>query len=233
MIKRIQDMSINEIQNIDLLDLDDTIPFDCKVCGSCCKDRHDLILTPYDVFRLARYLTRTTEEIIRNYCEVYERRNSHLPVVRVLPRPPEACCPFLRNRKCAVHPAKPILCRVFPLAKVVKCVGSKPGYYFNEMPSCKHGDGPVTIREWVGNAASEESDRAATGWVDSVFYITPLLENINLNLNQRSRIFKAMFTYWYLMYNVKLEFTPQLKDNTDSLYTYMLNEFGIEESGVK
>jgi len=110
-----QDMSIDEIRNIKFLELDDTISFDCKICGKCCKSRHDLILTPYDVFRLARYLTRTTEEIIRNYCEVYEGQDSRLPIVRVLPRPPDASCPFLRNRKCAVHPSKPILCRVFPL----------------------------------------------------------------------------------------------------------------------
>jgi len=229
-----QDMSIDELRNIKFLELDDTIPFDCKICGKCCKSRHDLILTPYDVFRLARYLTRTTEEIIRNYCEVYEGQDSRLPIVRVLPRPPDASCPFLRNRKCAVHPAKPILCRVFPLSKVSNLLDDKSGYYLGELPKCKHGDGPVTVREWVGDAASEESKSASAEWLDSIKrVVTPLHEKIGtLTLNQRSRVFKAMFTFLYLTYNVKLEFAPQLRDNTDTLCAFLREQFGIGESEV-
>ena len=113
MPKSIYEMTAEEIKDIKLLGLDDTLPFSCKACGKCCKDRHDLVLTPYDVFRIAKYFNRKTGEIIESYCEVYEGRDSHIPVVRVLPRPPDSGCPFLRNRKCSVEPLKPILCRSY------------------------------------------------------------------------------------------------------------------------
>jgi len=228
-----RDMSLDEIRSINFLELDDTIPFDCKICGKCCKNRHDLLLTPYDVFRLARYLTRTTEEIIISYCDdIYEGKDSRLPIVRILPRPPDASCPFLRDRKCAVHPAKPILCRVFPLSKVSNLLDEKSGYYLGELPNCKHGDDPITVREWVGNAASDESNSAAAEWLNSIKRIVPpFLEKFReLTLNQRSRIFKAMFANLYLNYDVKLGFAPQLRANTDALCAYM-RELGVGEGG--
>ena len=76
--------------------LDDTFRFHCKACGKCCKNREDVLLTPYDLFRIARYLGRTPSEIVDKYCDTYMGPDSHLPVVRIKPVPPDNSCPFLR-----------------------------------------------------------------------------------------------------------------------------------------
>ena len=33
--------------------LDDSFRFHCNVCGQCCKNRDDILLNPYDLYRIA------------------------------------------------------------------------------------------------------------------------------------------------------------------------------------
>ena len=231
MTKNIREMTEEEFKNIPLLDLENTLPFSCKSCGKCCKNRQDLILTPYDVFRLARYLMRETGEIIKTYCEVFEGRDSHMPVVRILPRPPENSCPFLRNRKCSVHQAKPILCRVYPIAKV-HVFEQKSGYYLGDIPKCMRTDKQTTVRDWVGDAASDESNAAAAEWTKSLpRIIQPFHEKLkSFSLNERNQIFEAMFAHLYLLYDTKQDFAPQLKQNVDNLCSHLEEKFDINYS---
>ena len=34
------------------LNPEDKFRFKCRACGKCCKNRHDIILPPYDIWRL-------------------------------------------------------------------------------------------------------------------------------------------------------------------------------------
>ena len=45
------------VDNLDKMKigLDDTFKFNCTLCGKCCKDREDILLTPRDIFRLAKH----------------------------------------------------------------------------------------------------------------------------------------------------------------------------------
>lgn len=53
------------------LGLDDTFEFECRQCGQCCHNRDDLILTAYDIFRIAKHLDVAPLGIIEKYCESY------------------------------------------------------------------------------------------------------------------------------------------------------------------
>ncbi len=53
------------------LGLDDTFEFECRQCGQCCHNRNDLILTAYDIFRIARHMSAAPLGIIEKYCESY------------------------------------------------------------------------------------------------------------------------------------------------------------------
>ena len=229
MNKNIRDMSYEEIMDSPMLGLDDSFPFRCKSCGKCCKHREDILLTPYDVYRLARYLERKPEEIIEGYCEVYEGHSSHLPVVRIVPRPPENSCPFLRNKKCAVHAGKPVLCRVFPLARISRGMG-KAEFYYGEGPKCGHGMGITTVRNWIADVAFDESERAGVIWTVALQRIIP---TINENRKARSsednsRILDAFFSTMYLPYDTAKDFAAQCQENTDALCDLLLNQYGIK-----
>ncbi len=144
--------------------LDDTFQFRCKACGKCCKNREDVLLTPYDLFRIARYLGRTPSEIINQYCDTYIGPDSHLPVVRIRPIPPDNSCPFLRNKKCIVHQDKPMVCAVYPLARIAQPGEPAPFYVLQPGNPCGGTDRTVTVRQWLGHLCSEEGEQTGMMW---------------------------------------------------------------------
>lgn len=227
MNKQIQEMSFEEIKQIETMGLNDTFHFTCKACGKCCKNRRDIVLTPYDVFRIARYLGRTPEEIITRYCQVYEGHESHFPVVWLQPIPPNDTCPFLRNRKCVVHAAKPVLCRVYPLARIFQGSGNAR-FYFNGS-SCSHDPKTVTVREWIADVALEECEGAGRIWTDILRCLLPSIhtENILKKEEDRHRILGMVYANLWLPYDTQADFTPQLKKNYELLQANLQEQFQL------
>lgn len=212
MNRQIKDMSGEELENLRTLGLDDTFEFRCTACGKCCKHREDIILTPYDTYRLAEFFGRTTQEIVETYCEAYEGGKSHFPVVRVLPVPPDNACPFLRNRKCVVHAKKPVLCRVYPLARILG--EGSPKYYFNGS-SCKREPRTVTVRDWIADVAGEECERAGELWRDVVNAVYPVVSPRMPTYSAETRrlITQSLIFVLWLSYDMEKPFLPQLEEN--------------------
>ena len=200
-----------------MLSLDDSFEFRCKACGKCCKHREDILLTPYDLFRIASYLGRTPQEIVERYCEVYEGGQSHFPVVRVLPVYPDNSCPFLRNRKCSVHAQKPVVCRVYPLARITKSDGSL-GYLYNGA-SCKHEPQRITVREWLGDVASAECEQAGKLWAEGILTVYSAIQPDKLGFSAKTRqqILNVIFIGLWLKYDTQKPFIPQLMENFEEI----------------
>lgn len=200
------------------LGLDDTFQFHCKSCGKCCKYRNDVLLTPYDLFRIARYFGRNPVEIVSSYCECYDGPGSHLPVVQIKPVQPNNACPFLRNKKCAVHLDKPIVCAAYPLAKV-----SEPQddpYYILQNISCGQNDRTVSVRQWLGKYCNEESNIFDTRWAECVTSIATALQEkwSQLNNEGKGRILNFIFCKAYLDYDTNKEFIPQFESNAMKIF---------------
>ena len=227
-IKDIRDMTPDEIEHLNTLGLDDTFHFACKACGNCCKQRRDIVLTPYDIFRLAKYLSRTPEEIIKRYCDVYEGENSHFPVVWLMPVPPDDRCPFLINRKCVVHTAKPVLCRIFPLARIMGKESKGSRFYFNGS-SCHHDPKTTVIRDWIGDVASEDSENAGILWADIVSGVLSAIHprTLQCSKEKRAKILNAVFCILWLPYDTEKDFAPQLEQSATLLREHMQREFNI------
>ena len=82
--------------------------FECQPgCIKCCEQRGFVYLTEDDIVRAARFLNLTPAAFERKF--VY--RTTNLRRLRV---PRDAQCGFLREDGCAIHPAKPTQCRLFP-----------------------------------------------------------------------------------------------------------------------
>lgn len=99
------------------LDVDEPFHFHCTICGKCCINREDILLTPRDLFNLARELHLTPRDVFDRYCECYIGEYSRLPVVRLKPQGSVKRCPLLKDRKCSVHGAKPAVCALFPIGR--------------------------------------------------------------------------------------------------------------------
>ena len=91
--------------------------FRCKQCGNCCKDI-DVLLTAFDICRLAKKLGITNIDVIKKYTDVYIGRESRLPVIALKMNNPGQACVFLtEGGKCSVHDARPTVCRLYPLGR--------------------------------------------------------------------------------------------------------------------
>lgn len=136
--------------------------FRCDGCGECCKNREDIILNAYDIFRIRKKLDITLEELIQKYAAVYIGPTSKMPLIRLLPVGEEKRCPFLFLNKCIVHEAKPTICGLFPLGRAY--TEKKEVLYFLQDVLCGERDNTQTVGEWVSGFLGEEGIQCGKYW---------------------------------------------------------------------
>lgn len=133
---------------IPVLGRKDTFTFACVQCGECCRNRADILLNPFDIFRLCKAKEMTVVEFIKKYCELYPGESSKLPLVMIKFRPVYEFgsnrvigtrCPFLGQKDglyfCRVHKDKPFVCFSYPLGRVQKQL-EVPEYILQDDGTC-------------------------------------------------------------------------------------------------
>ena len=97
-----------------LLERDTQFHFACAGCGNCCRGREDIVLSGYDLWRIAARLRLPPQIVARGYCRSSIGRVSHLPVLRLAPvKENRNNCPFLTENHCAIHEAEPLVCALY------------------------------------------------------------------------------------------------------------------------
>ena len=125
------------------LERDAPFPFRCSGCGGCCRQRGDIVLSGYDLYRLARQMRLPPKIAARAFCKVYIGQVSRLPVAHLAPAPAEGGnCPFLTGGRCAVHEARPLACALYPLGQEISREG-QVRYYFQNTGCGEAPDGTV------------------------------------------------------------------------------------------
>ena len=57
---------------------DEPFQFHCTQCGKCCTNREDILLNPQDLFRIAKHLEQTPQDVVEHFCEVYAGSDSQI-----------------------------------------------------------------------------------------------------------------------------------------------------------
>lgn len=83
--------------------------FRCHRCCRCCRGKV-IRVNPYEVARLAQHLVIGTGEFLKQYTVAGGT------ALRVNAK---GVCVFLSKTGCAVHPARPLVCRLYPLGRHV------------------------------------------------------------------------------------------------------------------
>lgn len=100
----------------DTQNLDRSSPFlfICGRCSSCCINKK-IQVNPYEIGRLAAHFNVSTTTFIKDKTEkgVYLSRQS------------DGTCSFLSKDGCSVHPNRPLVCRLYPLRRVVSTDGNE------------------------------------------------------------------------------------------------------------
>lgn len=87
---------------------DSTESFSCQRCGKCCEGRGGIVVGPRDLPRLCAYFGLPAEEVLARYTETIGGK----PVLKC---GEDGFCLFFKAGKgCAIHPARPAVCRAWP-----------------------------------------------------------------------------------------------------------------------
>ena len=146
-----------------LLAAGDRFAFRCAGCGGCCRGREDLVLSGYDLYRLARRLGLPPRITARAFCRSYIGAVSRLPVLRLAPVRAEGNnCPFLTGGRCAVHEARPLACALYPLGQEITREG-KVAYYFQNT-GCGGREVRATLADYLAAQGIPEREPQDVLW---------------------------------------------------------------------
>ena len=208
--------------------LDDIFVFHCTQCGKCCIHREDILLSPKDLFHIAKKLKITPEVALAQYCETYLGRNSHIPVVRLKPHGSVKRCPLLKNQKCLVHDVKPAVCAMFPIGRYLALPSDgifpenpeelSVGYVFND-PECGDRSETHTVREWFHKFNIPLKDDYFFAWTKTKATLSKHLRFLEGRLSEKTMvsIWNATLITLYLNYEVTEDFQTQFQKNSDML----------------
>lgn len=84
--------------------------YTCNRCNRCCRDKR-IQVNPYEVARLARNRGVSTGTLIDRFID---------PEQMALRQREDGTCVFLGNEGCTVHEDRPLVCRLYPLGRVVR-----------------------------------------------------------------------------------------------------------------
>ncbi len=101
-----------------LLELDDTIQFNCHKgisCFNACCKQADITLTPYDVIRLKNRLGMTSSEFLKKHTVPFEMDASGMPGIKMRTTDNNPVCLFMTDEGCSVYEDRPSSCRYYPV----------------------------------------------------------------------------------------------------------------------
>ena len=216
---------INAYKN-NKLTADEPFRFHCTQCGECCINRDDILLSPMDLFRIAKELNVSLEDVIDRYCELYVGYESRFPLIRLKPRGVIKRCPLLKNRKCSVHKAKPAMCAMFPIGRAVEFsederTSSKTSciQYFYTDPGCGDHARTQTVREWFDHFGISLKDDFFIEWATLQKDFSTLIRETEKAFGETAmrQLWSPIFGILYLCYDLEKEFLPQFRKNTEEL----------------
>ncbi|MCL2054414.1 MAG: YkgJ family cysteine cluster protein [Oscillospiraceae bacterium] len=184
---------------------DDCFTFGCNQCGACCRNRDDILLTPLDLYKIAKHFGKSTDEILVEYCTVHEGEVSKLPCILIKSLEYRKTCPFLGKTGCEIHSAKPAVCALFPLGRMTN-TETKELAYFVQPINCGNKRQSQTVQEWLGEFSMIEEEAFNILWHEKIIELVAIIKEIYAQNIFRDMLPNVLLSKIYLDYNPSLDF---------------------------
>lgn len=190
-----REVSMEEISDGKLYDLNDMVKADCHDCEGCCDCctgmGESVILDPLDVHRLSVNLKKTPEGLMEKELELDAADGNILPHLRMTGQ--EERCIFLNEKgRCSIHDFRPGICRLFPLGRFYENGSFR---YFLQVHECKKQNrSKIKVKKWIDTPDVKRYEQFVSDWhyflkdVQEVLYNaqdTELIKNLNLYVVNR------------------------------------------------
>ena len=208
--------------------LDDTFKFHCDQCGKCCTHREDIILSPMDIFKMAKELKMTPVEFYHEYCVFNIGEHTRMPIVRLASEGKDTHCVLLKNHRCSVHKVKPAVCALFPLGRYMsfekddynaESIDTSKVKYLLQPPECGDESETHTVREWLSGFDIKLEDEAFVQWQKAISRFSNKFKELEKKQDMLSmmEIWFVVRVSLYLQYDTSKEFLPQFNYNVENL----------------
>ena len=208
--------------------LDDTFKFHCDQCGKCCTHREDIILSPMDIFKMAKELKMTPVEFYHEYCVFNIGEHTRMPIVRLASEGKDTHCVLLKNHRCSVHKVKPAVCTMFPLGRYMcfekddynaESIDTSKVKYLLQPPECGDESETHTVREWLSGFDIKLEDEAFVQWQKAISRFSNKFKELEKKQDMLSmmEIWFVVRVSLYLQYDTSKEFLPQFNYNVENL----------------
>lgn len=216
-------MDRSKLLELPKLTKEDTVVFGCNECGKCCREREDILLTPIDLFKMAKYLQMPIQSFISKYCEHYMGGDSHMPLVRIKPREYRRSCPLNDKGRCLVHSVKPVVCALYPLGRMLNGETNEFTYFMQDV-KCGNKRETRTIREWLEQYNMLEEEAFTIEWQKQflqfcmeVMKLLPIVNQIMKDI-----VYMYIFTKLYIEYDITEDFMKQFENNCYALKAMLI-----------
>ena len=208
--------------------LDDTFKFHCDQCGKCCTHREDIILSPMDIFKMAKELKMTPVEFYHEYCVFNIGEHTRMPIVRLASEGKDTHCVLLKNYRCSVHKVKPAVCAMFPLGRYMsfekddynaESIDTSKVKYLLQPPECGDESETHTVREWLSGFDIKLEDEALVQWQKAISRFSNKFKELEKKQDMLTmmEIRFVVRVSLYLQYDTSKEFLPQFNYNVENL----------------
>lgn len=207
--------------NVRAVALNEKVSFHCQLCGCCCRFVKDsIMLEPMDIYRLARHLRNQgepivgTEDVLAQYAHVSWLADN-FPIFLLNTVGTLDACVFLKDGRCSVYEARPLVCRMYPFSAAPGKRGRDFLYFLCTEKSHHFSDGMVTVKDWLSQNFVREARDALKADYDAIPIIGRNIQAMGAE-TFRERLFQFLY-YRYYNYELDEPFLPQFRSNLDQL----------------
>jgi len=208
-----RDVSLNEISDGKLYNLNDLVKADCndcKGCSACCQGMgNSIILDPLDIYQLLINLNNTFEELLAEKIELNIVDGIIMPNLKMIGLSER--CSFLSSEgRCGIHAFRPGICRLFPLGRFYENHAFK---YFLQIYECKKNNKTkIKVRKWIDTPNIKNNEQFVIDWhyflkdLHEIVKSTPddnLIKDINMYV---------LKTFYIMPYDTTIDFYLQFNE---------------------
>ena len=188
--------------------------FACNGCGDCCRGREDIVLSGFDLWRIAARLRLPPRIVAKGFCRASIGTVSHLPVLRLAPvKENRNNCPFLTGDHCAIHDAEPLVCALYPLAQEISREGQVS--YFLQPTGCGGQAIEARVEDYLARYDVPAREQTDVCWAQTCMELEDVVEQAEAALSpvlvrrMQAKLWQAL----YFDYDFTQPFLPQLECN--------------------
>jgi uncharacterized protein len=237
----------------------DTFKFNCKRCGKCCIEIDDIMLNPYDVYRIGKKLNIPSSKVIDDYVTFVLGSNSKMPIAVLKQKDYKAfnrelkVCPFLTSNivgqcSCLIHDAKPFVCAVYPLGRLTKINsgGITEVSFFEQNTNCPHENHTEIhkLSDWIDKFNLKEHDvysnmhNAFISQLMKTINLTKMYNNKDITDKTKDMFFNTYINTLFIGFDLNKDIQVDLKERYDKMlelskmYVDYAKMTGFDISGI-